>query len=83
MKAIENLTVQCTFTVGLCDLEVTDEVYDGLSGIYDSGEIDSDDHNKLANKNTLQAFEWLSDKIDFGDAYEWSYEINDMDDENN
>ena len=83
MKTIENLTVQCTFGVGLCDIEVPDEVYDGLLKIYDNiGDIDYNYASQKADKNVSKAFDWLSDNINLSDADEWSYEINDMDDEN-
>lgn len=37
MKTIKNLTVTVTYTVGLEDIEVPEEVYDDLIENYDSG----------------------------------------------
>lgn len=37
MKTIKNLTVTVTYTVGLEDIEVPEEVYDDLIENYDNG----------------------------------------------
>lgn len=70
MKTIKNLTVTVTYTVGLEDIEVPEEVYDDLIENYDSGawEVPEDSI----------ATEWLADNIIEKDAMSWSYEIDNL-----
>lgn len=43
MKTIKDLTVKVTYTVGLSNVQVSDEVYEALSNCYDKGgEVDPD-----------------------------------------
>lgn len=75
MKVIKDLTIAVTYTVGLSDVEVSDEVYEALSSCYDEGgEVlpDSfDKHEQIAS-------EWLSGNIHEEDAMAWEYEIVDL-----
>lgn len=70
MKTIKNLTVTVTYTVGLGDIEVPEEVYDDLTEHYDNGawEVPEDSI----------ATEWLAENIIEKDAMSWSYEIDDL-----
>ena len=71
MKVIKDLTVKVTYTVGLGDVEVSDEVFEQLNkmAIYgiSVGIGDSEKYEK--------AFEWLMNNIREEDAMEWEYEV--------
>lgn len=70
MKTINNLTVTVTYTVGLGNIKVPEEVYDDLTKYYDDGlwEVPEDS----------VAAEWLADNIKEKDAMDLSYEIDDL-----
>ena len=70
MKTIKNLTVTVTYTVGLEDIEVPEEVYDDLIENYDSGAWEVPEDSIAAG--------WLADNIIEKDAMRWSYEIDDL-----
>lgn len=70
MKAIKNLTVTVTYTVGLEDIEVPEEVYDDLIENYDNGVWEVPEDSIAA--------EWLANNIVEKDAMNWSYEIDDL-----
>lgn len=73
MKTIKDLTVKVTYTVGLSDVEVPENVYDALIECYDNcEEISADD---VANDI---AFEWILDNIHESDAMDWKCEIDDI-----
>lgn len=75
MKVIKDLTIAVTYTVGLSDVEVPDEVYEALSSCYDEGgEVSPDSFDK----HEQIASEWLSDNIHEEDAMAWEYEIVDL-----
>ena len=78
MKKIENLQVTVTYKVGLCDLEVSDNVYEGLHEISERGGIDSFFAGCQSEENMSQAFYWLTNYISENDSYMVSYEIDDM-----
>tara|TARA_R110000868_G_scaffold176916_5_gene414997 strand:+ start:9685 stop:9906 length:222 start_codon:yes stop_codon:yes gene_type:complete len=72
MKIIENLDVRVTYSVGLGDIEVPDEIYDELMEIVNNGiEVDE-------NCEYYEAAEWLRDNIREGDCYERNAEIIDI-----
>lgn len=76
MKVINDLTIVVTYTVGLGNVEVSDEVYEALSSCYDEGgEVSPDSFDKHAQI----ASEWLSDNIHEADAMNLEYEIVDFD----
>lgn len=70
MKAIKNLTVTVTYTVGLEDIEVPEEVYDDLIENYDNGVWEAPEDSIAA--------EWIANNIVEKDAMNWSYEIDDL-----
>lgn len=70
MKTINNLTVTVTYTVGLGNIKVPEEVYDDLGKHYDSGSLEVPEDSVAA--------EWLADNIKEKDAMDWSYEIDDL-----
>lgn len=75
MKVIKDLTITVTYTVGLSDVEVSDEVYEALSSCYDEGgEVSPDSFDKHAQI----ASEWMADNIHEADAMAWEYEIVDL-----
>ena len=78
MKRLKNLTVSCTYTVGLTDVEVPDEVYEGLASRDDfaAGLSDMSDEESAA-------FEWLWENIEEQDATEWECRVDDMEDADN
>lgn len=72
MKTIKDLTVKVTYTVGLGNVQVSDEVYEALAHCYDDGgEVTLDGFDDEANV----ASEWLSDNIREADAMDWEYEV--------
>lgn len=80
MKTIEDLTVKVTYTVGLCNVEVPDNVYDALTQCYDEGgEVPMPDEcHFCGNKELGCAAEWLSDNIKEADAMDWEFEITEL-----
>ena len=71
MRTIKDLTVKVTYTVGLGDVEVSDEVFEQLEQMADHGfSICDSEINKFP-----EAFNWLSDNISEEDALYWEYEV--------
>ena len=81
MKKIKDLTVTVTYTVGLCDVEVSEKVFNALNALADRGCV----HCNLVGQDEQvdTAFEWLGDNINEGDACNWEYEIEEMEDYEN
>lgn len=73
MNKIKDLTVKVTYTVGLSDVEVSDEVYEALQYLADRGETSCDIVD--ADEQVETAFEWLSNHIHEDDALDWNYEV--------
>ena len=73
MKKIKDLTVKVTYTVGLSDVEVNDNIYDALQNLADRGETGCDLVDFDEQVGT--AFEWRSDHIHEDDAFDWNYEV--------
>ena len=71
MKVIKDLKVTVTYTVGLGDVEVSDEVFEQLR---DMGEyefsVGVDD-----TEGYEEVFEWLMNNIREDDAMDWKYEV--------
>ena len=78
MKTIKEINVETRFQVGLGDVEVSDQVFEGLCLIYDNGRIQDSEGTSSSDEKISAAFEWLTVYIKEADAFEWSYEINDM-----
>lgn len=77
MKTIKDLTIKVTYTVGLSNVQVSDEVYEALGNCYDNGgEVTLNGFDGEANV----ASEWLSDHIHEADAMDWEYDIEDFND---
>ncbi|RRD01971.1 hypothetical protein [Prevotella sp. OH937_COT-195] len=76
---IKDLQVKVIYRVGLSDVEVSDELYEALQYLADHGMTRGD--LVSADEQITTAIEWLEDNICETDAYEWKYEIEDM--ENN
>ena len=70
MKKIKELNVEVTFSVGLCDLEVSDKVYDQLVDAGDRGLSISGDTSKYSD-----ALDFLADEVSLSDALECEYEV--------
>ena len=71
MKTIKNLYVKVTYTVGLGDVEVSDEVFEQLEQMADYGfSVEDCESSKYP-----EAFDWLSDNIRERDALDWAYEV--------
>lgn len=66
MKTIKQLTVKCTYTVGLGNVEVPDDVYSQLE---DGGQYSSDD------RRNYEALKWLEDNVKEDDAWDWEYDV--------
>lgn len=73
MKKINELTVTVTYTVGLSDIEVNEQVYDALNALADRGSTNCG--RKDCDEQIETAFGWLEDNILESDAYDWSYEV--------
>lgn len=71
MKIIKNLYVKVTYTVGLEDVEVSDEVFEQLDKMADYGFTVED----CESSKYPEAFDWLSDNIRERDAMDWGYEV--------
>lgn len=78
MKRLKNLTVSCTYTVGLTDVEVPDEVYEGLASRDDFA---ADMLNQTDEEGA--AFEWIRDNIEEQDAMERKFQVDDMEEADN
>ena len=74
MKKIDNMTVTVTYTVGFTNVEVPDDVYDGLMNgdEFNSGDLDMSDEENAA-------MGWLQDNIHERDAMEFGFEIVNID----
>lgn len=71
MRTIKNLYVKVTYTVGLEDVEVSDEVFEQLDKMADYGfSVEDCESSKYP-----EAFDWLSDNIRERDALDWAYEV--------
>lgn len=71
MRTIKNLYVKVTYTVGLEDVEVSDEVFEQLDKMADYGfSVEDCESSKYP-----EAFDWLSDNIRERDAMDWAYEV--------
>lgn len=83
MKTIKDLTIQVTYTVGLGNVEVPDEVYNALSQCYDDGgNVPMSDICTINGEPELAcASEWISDNIRESDAMDWEYEITEFEEE--
>lgn len=69
MKKIKELNVEVTFSVGLCDLEVSDKVYDQLVNAGDRGLSTSGDNSYS------DALDFLADEVSLNDALECEYKV--------
>ena len=69
MKKIKTLSVQVTYQVQFGGVEMPEEVFEQLNKY---SEINSDDIE------CSEALEWLSNNIEEKHAYEWSYDISDI-----
>lgn len=83
MKKIKELKIKVTYTVRLCDVEVSDEVYEALGECYDKGgDVPMPDECTLNGQEELAcASEWLSDNANESDAMDWEFEIEDFEEE--
>lgn len=73
MKKIENIQVTVTYSVELNDIEVPDEVYEGL---VNGWTFDSEAMNMT--KEESAAMDWIEANIEETDATEWRYEVDDI-----
>lgn len=81
MKRIKDLTVRVNYRMGLMDLEVPDNVYDGLIKISEKISVSADEVDMAKDKDMQAAFEWLSYNINEDDSMSFEYEIEDLTDE--
>lgn len=72
MKKIENIQVKVTYLVGLCDVDVPDDVYEALSN--SESEILSPDNLSMTFEQAY-AMEWLASNVKEDDACEFRFEI--------
>lgn len=70
MKKIKELNVEITFNVGLCDIEVSDKVYNQLVHAGDYGLSINCDTSKFSD-----ACDFLSDNVSLSDALDCEYEV--------
>lgn len=72
MKRIKELTVTCKYTVSLSDIDVPDEVYDGLMNGHTF-----DSELSMSDKES-RAMDWMASKISESDAHSWEYDIDNI-----
>ena len=71
MRTIKDLTVKVTYSVGLSDVKVPEEVAKQLEQMADYGfTICDSEIDKFP-----EAFEWCSENISEDDALYWEYEV--------
>lgn len=71
MRTIKDLTVKVTYTVGLSDVEVPEEVAKQLEQMADYGfSVEDCESSKYP-----EAFDWLAYNIRENDAMDWAYEV--------
>jgi hypothetical protein len=70
---VKNLTVTVTYTVGLGDVEMPQEVYEQLLEAHDNG-------NKIDPTMMIdnEAEDWVTSKISERDCMDWECEIDDI-----
>ena len=73
MKTIKNLQVTVKYTAGFENVEVPDDVYEGLMNgcLFDSESLNMSDEENAA-------IEWMADHISERDAMSWEYEVDDV-----
>ncbi|VEI52646.1 hypothetical protein [Capnocytophaga sputigena] len=71
MRTIKNLYVKVTYTVGLEDVEVSNEVFEQLDKMSDYGFSVED----CESSKHPEAFDWLAYNIREDDAMDWAYEV--------
>lgn len=80
MKTIEKLTITITYTVGLGDIKVPDNVYEELMEAYDNNDTIDPDLIKTL-KSYSNANDWIIDNIKERDCYNWECEIDNIETE--
>lgn len=73
MKTIKNIDIKMTFSVGFSEIEVPDNVYQQLIDASETGiELNED------TKEYAEAYDFLNGRVNSNDAYDWEYEIEDL-----
>lgn len=77
MKTIENLTVKVTYTAGLGNVKIPNNIYDAMTKIYNNGgEVPNPDVCCINGQKELACIsEWLADHIKENDAMDWECQI--------
>lgn len=83
MKRLKELTVSCTYTVGLTDVEVPDEVYEGFVKAQDECFDEVSEATALRDDAVESAYEWLGENIRERDFMEIEYGIVEMEEADN
>lgn len=81
MKRIKDLTIRVNYRMGLSDLEVADDIYNGLIKMADKISVSADEVDMAKDKDMQAAFEWLSYNINEDDSMSFEYEVEDLIDE--
>lgn len=71
MPILKNLTVTVTYTVGLGNVEVTQDMIDKINNL----SFNTLSTNSVLSEDESDVMEFLSSEIKERDAYEWEYEI--------
>ena len=75
-KEIKDIQVKMTFRVGLGGYDASDKAFEQLKEIQESGiEISSDSFDAEKYPDALA---WLDNYISSQDAYEWNYEVEEV-----
>jgi hypothetical protein len=72
MAKVKNLSVLVSYRVGLCDVEVPDNILAELE------ELENFIHIDINDVEYEDSLEWLNSNIKEKDAIDWSYEIEDI-----
>lgn len=75
-KEIKNIEVKMTFKVGLGGYDISDKAFKQLKEIQESGlELSTD---SIDAEKYPEALGWLDANIDSTDAFEWKYEVEEI-----
>lgn len=75
MKTIKHIDVKVTYSVGIGNIEVPDDVYEDLMNC-ECRELTDDDLS--LTDNDVNALEWLKDNIREEDCYNIEFEIEEI-----
>ena len=73
MKKVDNIRVEVEYVVELSDFEIPQELFEEMEDLQGHTIYPS-----LAQTDCPEVLDWLSENIEEKDAFEWSYEIEEI-----